>query len=216
METAALASVALLAIRGQRLGLILPPPSTWRDLYGLRSARLELPGAPHTSGADPQEEALALSESFYGRAAPPLPTRWTYGSSPRHMIDRIPVAEASAAAPFLRVERIAPPDPDTDQAPRQTSIEVHRAALDGDATLDGSVVGALLWLPVGALRQVVGGEALSDLLAMGDVLVELPPGTRLPNDALIYLPSEYGERFLLRIAAKYGERALFATSSPGA
>ncbi|HET9110923.1 MAG TPA: hypothetical protein VFN78_08880 [Ktedonobacterales bacterium] len=215
METAALASIALLAIRGQRLGLILPQPTAWRDLYGLRSARLELPATPHASGADPQEEALALSETFYGRAAPPLPTRWTYGSSPRHMVDRFPVAEAALATPFLRIERVAPPDADTGQAPRQTAIEVYRASLDGDATLDARKAGALLWLPVGALRQVAGGAPLSDLLAMEDMRVELPLGARLPDDALIYLPSEYGERFLLRIAAKYGEGALFAASSLG-
>ncbi len=211
METAELASVALLAIRDQRLGLVLPPQSAWRDLYGMRSARLELPATPHTPGADPYTEALALSGAWYDCCAAPRSTHWTYGSSARHAVDRFPIPEASLSAPFLRIERMVPLGVEEGLAPRLTVIEVYRATLEDDVTLDSEKVGALLWIPVGALRHVVGGALLSDLLAIEGVRMELPPGAHVPEDALIYLPSDYGERFLLRIAAKYGERALFAS-----
>ena len=215
METAELTTVALLAIRDQRLGLLLSPQSAWRDLYGLRSAHLELPAAPHAPDADPLTEALSLSAARFGCAASPLPSRWTYGSSLRHAVDRFPVPETALATPFLRIERPVPSQDATSHAPRLTAIEVYRATLDGDAALDGETASALLWLPLSALRQVVGGTPLADLLKIDGVRTELPPGTRPPNDTFIYLPSDYGERFLLRIAAKYGERALFAASATG-
>ena len=103
MPTARLASVALLAIRTQRIALCLAPPSRWQDLYGLGTARLELSGAAHALSADPLAEALALAPSVLGCPAAPLPTRWTYGPSPRHAVDRV-AADDPATAPMLRFD----------------------------------------------------------------------------------------------------------------
>ncbi|HZC06410.1 MAG TPA: hypothetical protein VE338_12305 [Ktedonobacterales bacterium] len=215
MRTTELSSVALLMARDRRLGLALSPMTAWRDLYGLRTARLELPGVAHVYGATPQAEVLALSATYVGRAATPLPTRWTYGPSPQHAVDRA-LATDPGAAPFLRFERMAPKEPETVQPPRLIAIEVYRATTTGDAALDPAIISALLWLPLAALRRIVSGARLGELLAMEDVLAERAPGATLPQDALVYLPSEYGERHLLRIAAKYGESALYATPDGGA
>lgn len=217
MPTARLASVALLAIRAQRIALCLAPPSRWQDLYGLRTARLELPGAAHAPRVDPLAEALALAPSVFGCPAAPLPTRWTYGPSPRHAVDRV-AADDSAPAPVLRFERMLPREAqavdegvgDAASLPELIAIEVYRAALDGSIHLDPQVVGALIWAPVEALRALTPGMRLGEAHALEGMEVEAAPATPLPDDLLLYLPSDYGERHLTRIAAKYGAGALFA------
>ena len=214
LPTTELATVALLAVRGQQVALALAPQSRWHDLYGRQMARLEFPSAPHTTDAEPQAEALALANRFYGRFASPLPSRWTYGPSPRHAVDRSPAALTTA--PFLRSERMLPLDQEQGQPPRLVANEVYRAtlatsgAVSPDA-LDPQVIAAILWLPLAALRPLVSGAPLDELRAMAGVQIEQAHGPRLPDDALLYLPSDYGERQLLRIAAKYGASALFTT-----
>lgn len=213
MATTELATVALLAVRGQRLALTLAPQSRWHDLYGRQMARLEFPNAPHSVGAEPQAEALALAQRVYGRAASPLPTRWTYGPSARHAVDRSPATPSTA--PFLRSERMLPLDREQGQPLHLVAIEVYRATLtaSGADALDPQITAATLWLPQAALRPLVSGAPLDELRATEGVEIEYAHGPRLPEDALLYLPSDYGERHLLRIAAKYGARALFAASA---
>jgi hypothetical protein len=213
MATTELATVALLALRSQRLALALAPQSRWHDLYGRQMARLEFPSVPHTADAEPQAEALALAQRVFGHAASPLPTRWTYGPSAQHAVDRSPATPATA--PFLRFERMLPLDREQGQPLHLVAIEVYRAtltAISPDA-LDPQITAAILWLPQAALRPLVSGTLLDELRATEGVEIEYAHGPRLPDDALLYLPSDYGERHLLRIAAKYGERALFAASA---
>ncbi len=210
MEAVELATVALLATQGQRLGLALAPQARWHNLYGLLMLRLELPNAAHTPGGEPQAEALALSHAIYGRPATPLPTRWTYGPSARHAVDRAPAANP-ATAPFLRFERMAPLESASGAAPHLVAIEVYRAGLTGDLALDPQAVAAILWLPLDALRHVVAGARVGELLALDGVSAELARGAHLPDDGMLYLPSDYGERHLLRVAAKYGADAIFFT-----
>lgn len=211
MPTARLTSVALLVVHAQRIALCLAPPSRWQDLYGLRTARLELPGAAHIPGADPLAESLALAQAVFGCSAAPLPTRWTYGPSPRHAVDRA-TADDPATAPALRFERMLPRESASGAAPlpELIAIEVYRAALDGPIHLDSRVVGALIWAPMEALRALTPGMRLGEARALeGIEVVEAAPATPLPDDLLLYLPSDYGERHLTRIAAKYGAGALF-------
>lgn len=213
MRTAELAAVALLVIQRQRVALCLAPEARWQDLYGLRTAVLELPGATHTTDADPEAEALALGPARLGARVAPLPTRWTYGPSPRHAVDRAAAPEP-VAAPFLRFERMLPQDDTVGagrRAPQLIGIEVYRAALAEEMTLDARVGAAVVWTPVEALRTLVAGMRLADALALDGVEAHAAPGTRLPDDLLLYLPSDYGERHLARIAAKYGSGAIFAS-----
>jgi hypothetical protein len=67
----------------------------------------------------------------------------------------------------------------------------------------------LLWLGPGALRAAVRGMPLADLLAMRSVEYEPSKQDTPPDDMLVFVPSEYGERYLLRVAAKYGPEAVF-------
>lgn len=216
MQTAEPAAIALLAIQRQRIALRLAPEAQWQDLYGLRTARLELPGAAHAADADPLTAALELGPATFGAVVAALPTRWTYGPSPRHAVDRAAAPEP-AAAPFLRFERMLPQDGATGaagatrHASQQIGIEVYRAALAEEVMLDAQVCSALVWAPVEALRTLVAGMRLGDALALEGVEAHAAPGSRLPDDLLLYLPSDYGERHLARIAAKYGSGALFAS-----
>jgi hypothetical protein len=219
MRTAELAAVALLAIQRQRIALCLAPEPRWQDLYGLRTARLELPGAAHAADADPAAEALALGPATLGAYVAPLPTRWTYGPSLRHAVDRAAALELADETPFLRFERMLPNDALDDaassgatrRAPQQISIAVYRAAMVEEVTPDARVCAALVWMSVEALRTLVAGMRLGDALALDGVEALVAPGARLPDDLLLYLPSDYGERHLARIAAKYGSGALFAS-----
>ena len=212
MQSVTPARVALLVTREQRLGLALAPPASWHDLYGLRMLRLELPCAACSATDDVRGTALALSLTVYGQPAQALPTRWTYGPSPRHAIDRIAASEPETA-PFLRVERMLPEESETGAPPRRITIEVYRAALTGEPLPNERATAGLVWLPIAALRQLVAGMPISELLALPGVSMALASAVTLPADGVVYLPSEYGERLLPRIAAKYGESALFAGPS---
>jgi hypothetical protein len=67
-----------------------------------------------------------------------------------------------------------------------------------------------LWLPLAALQTLVRGMRVTEALALEGVEARLAVDVALPEDGFIYLPADVGERMLPRIAAKYGERALFA------
>jgi hypothetical protein len=71
------------------------------------------------------------------------------------------------------------------------------------------VITAALWLTPAALRAVVRGLPLAELLGRADVRCQALGGEQPPDDALAYMPSEQGERYLLRAAAKYGAPAIF-------
>ena len=198
-----------LATRDERLALILGPPRPWAGTPGVLQAALALPSAPAPSPSAGRDEALALGARLLGLDLEPAPTRWTYGPSARHAMDRSPAA--SASAPFLRYERL---EADTQatagaaeasaerQSPRRVNVQVYLARANS--------IGApgVIWLPLAALRAVVGGLWLPDLLALERV--ELASGTFVGQDeTLIFTPAAAGERQLLRACAKYGDAALF-------
>jgi len=214
METATLELVALMATRERRLGLILAPETHWLDLYGLRMLPLAFPGAPYHPGSPPREQALALSAA-YGRPAIPMPTGWTYGPSPRHAIDRQPAADPMTA-PFLRLTRMLPRDDVANAAPRLIAIEVYRAELAGAPALDAQIAAGVLWATLAALRALIPGAHVGDLLRQHGVRAQLADGVALPEEGHFYLPADYGERFVTRLAAKYSEGALFGRASAGA
>lgn len=214
------ASLVVSAQGARRVCLTLAPRPRWHTLYGRVMIPLGLPGAalsaatsagPHV---DPFAAALALGRRVFGPAIDPLPGQWTYGPSARHAIDRSPATEAHA--PFLRLARLLAPDTDAPQPPSPLIIAVYRARLarDAHAAISTEVARGALWCPVGALRALVRGAAVGDALALPGVSLTLAEGEPPPDDALLYLPSDYGERHLLRIAAKYGEGALFAPKTP--
>lgn len=208
MDDISLDRVALMLIHERRMALALAPEDRWPDLYGQRMLRLEFPSAIPRPGIAAHEQALTLCLDVFGCGASLVPTVWTYGPSPRHAIDRQPAA--SPDAPFLRYARLSPPDSAAGHMPRPSAIALYRATPADALVPDPRMTAGALWLPLVALRALVRGVRVAEALALEGVEARLAAGVALPDDGFIYLPADVGERMLPRIAAKYGERALFA------
>ncbi|HEX6540130.1 MAG TPA: hypothetical protein VF040_00105 [Ktedonobacterales bacterium] len=212
---------ALVTVRGRML-LILGGEDRWRHDPGCVFIPLELPGGVCPEDASPAAAIAAIGQRWLGCPLRLLPAEITYGRSAQHAIDRLPLQ--AAPAPLLALERFIPADdPERGSGLQRLSVEVFCAARsvaasETDRETGGSddtagiepqegCSGALL-LSWQALRQIVRGLPLADLLARDDVTLRLRPGITLPPEGLVYLTGEYGERMLLRVAAKYGVRAL--------
>lgn len=188
-----------LATRAERLALILGPSQPWAGTPGVRLAPLALPSALAETGAG-RDAALALGERALGLELEPVAPRWTYGPSARHAVDRAPVE--SASAPFLRYVRLDVGAGGASEGPRRVTISVYLARARGIG------VAGVVWLPLAALRAVVGGLWAPALRALEGV--EFAPGTPItPDDTLVFTPAAAGERQFLRACAKYGDQILF-------
>ncbi|MGZ3716069.1 MAG: hypothetical protein ACXVA4_11675, partial [Ktedonobacterales bacterium] len=84
-----------------------------------------------------------------------------------------------------------------------------------DEAPPGAGTAGLLWLAPRALRVALLGVPLADLLAQPSVEWQAAPHVSLPDDVFIFVPADYGERHLLRIAAKYGPSKLGLTVTAG-
>ncbi len=208
---------ALVTARG-RIALVIGGESRWRRDPGCVLIPLELPGGVWPEGRSPEAAIAAIGQRWLGNALHLLAADVTYGPSARHAIDRLPPREAPA--PLLYLERLAPADPERHEGVHRIAVAVYRATTDGARdTIDtleprGESAGLLL-LSWQALRQILRGLPLVDLLAREDVSVRLRPGVSLPPEALVYLTAEYGERTLLRMTAKYGMQALGKDADDG-
>jgi hypothetical protein len=198
---------ALIAIHG-RVALVVGDEDRWRHDPGCVFIPVELPGGVCPDDRSPETTLAAIGQHWFGRQLHLLPAEVTYGPSARHAIDRLPPHDPPA--PLLSLERLAPADPDHQTGVRRVTVEVFRAttgeveeSLEPQPTCAG-----LLLLSWRALRQVVRGLPLTDLLARADVTLQLRPGVTLPPESLMYLTAEYGERTLLRVTAKYGIQVL--------
>src|SRR5690242_6272319 len=205
---------ALVTVRG-RVALVIGGESRWRRDPGCVFIPLELPGGVWPESRSPEAAIAAIGRHWLGNPLHLLAADVTYGPSARHAIDRLPPRESPA--PLLYLERLAPADPERDEGVHRIAVAVYRAATECAAdTLEpcGECAGLLL-LSWQALRQILRGLPLDDLLAREDVTVRLRPGISLPPEALVYLTAEYGERTLLRMTAKYGMQALGKDADDG-
>ncbi len=214
MQTERRTALALMVIRERCVGLTLAPQAAWSTLHGVQMARLEFPHLviSHTLQAcdNPLSDTLALGPMYYGATATPRPSRWTYGPSERHAIDRAPAqpAQPGGAAPFLRMERVTAQDEAAGEPPRLLTTAVYRAELADDPQPQSQASAAILWLPPAALRTVALGLRIEETLQLEGVVATLAAGAALPADTFIYMPCDYGERLLQLVAAKYGDEAL--------
>lgn len=211
---------ALVAVHG-RVALVIGDEGRWRHEPGYVFVPVELPGSTYAEGSSPGDAIAAIGQHWLGCPLRLRSADGTYGPSPAHAIDRLP--PRAAPAPVLYLERAAPADPEGGTGLRRVPVEVFRAAIDaggGDTASDEATADPASWLEPQpacagllllswqALRQIVRGLPLADLLARDDVSLRCRSGVALPPETLIYLTSEYGERMLLRVAAKYGVQAL--------
>ncbi|MGE5335022.1 MAG: hypothetical protein ACM3N4_10015 [Nitrososphaerota archaeon] len=203
------------------MALVVGDDGRWRLETGCVFVPVELPGGTYAEGSSPGDAIAAIGQHWLGCSLRLQSADETYGPSPAHAIDRLPLR--AAPAPLLYLERAAPADPERGTGLRRVTVEVFRAAIDagggGSASDDVAAERAdwlepqpacagLLLLSWQALRQIVRGLPLAELLARDDVSFQARSGVALPPETLIYLTSEYGERTLLRVAAKYGMQAL--------
>lgn len=207
--------VSLAMAREGKLALTLAGPDRWHENQGYVFMPAEIPGAT-LEGPDLDGALAALALRRFGRHARIQSSRYVYGPSAAHAIDRLPMAPGERPVPLLRLERGTP----LDEMPaegmpglRRVEVRCYLARLEGEGALaPAPEVAGVLWVAPGALRSVMRGMPLAEVLTLRGV--EWRPGSRLalPEDAFVYVPAEYGERHLVRIAAKYGPSALFQDS----
>lgn len=198
---------ALVLARDSAVLLVMGGPERRRQLQSYTLAPIELPGARVPPGTPPASTATSEAERLLGRQARALPSACTYGRTAAHAIDRIGRCPLEGPAPLIYLERGVPAENGT-FVPQWAEVCAYRGALAGDPRPSGETAGALV-LPLAALRQAIRGLPLDDLLAMRGVEWIPAPGAALPDDLFVFVPAEYGERHLLRVAAKYGARAVF-------
>ncbi|HEX6796222.1 MAG TPA: hypothetical protein VF116_00760 [Ktedonobacterales bacterium] len=217
--------LALAIARTGRLALLAGGRSRWHTNAGYTFVPLELPGCVQEPGTLPHTTADGLGRRTLGRAARLIASRQLYGPSEVHRIDRLPTQLGDEPLPLLRLEREAPLHVAATPTLRRVIVTVYRARLIGPPALTEAAGGGdvddgasgLLWLAPDALRLAMRGMPFAELLAQP--AVEWLPATAraaaLPDDALVYVPAEYGERHLLRLVAKYGPEALFQDDDAG-
>jgi hypothetical protein len=201
--------VALIATRTDQIALLLAGPDRWREASGYTLVPADLPGGqtlPQVSHADAVYTIARQSLGCTGRI---LSSTAVYGRSARHAIDRLdPAPGGSPHLPVLRLDRLVPDETSTIASLTAIHLSVFLTELDGHPVLAPGFAG-LLWLALPALRMALRGMPFSDLLALPGVTLERAPAIELPPDAFVYVPGDFGERQLLRVAAKYGRAALF-------
>ena len=197
--------VACVASRRGQVALLLGERERWQVETGCTFVPLELPGG---AARDGEGDLQALERIARQRIGPQLGRvrvmagQWVYGPSVAHAIDRRPVGAGPEPQPLVELTRSLPVEDAGEMTLRPVVVRAYRCAFDG------TFPSGLLWLGPGALRAAVRGMPLSDLLHMRSVECVLPDQDALPDDALVFVPSEYGERYLLRVAAKYGPEAV--------
>ena len=199
--------VALFVAHADTVLLALGGPERWRALQSYTLAPIELPGIVTTSGSPPAGAAEAAAVRILGQTARILPSTYTYGSTATHAIDRLERSPLAGPAPLIYLERGLAPE-DGASVPRRVEVCLYRGVLGGDPRA-ASTTSGLLRAPLAALRQAIRGLPLTDLLGMRGVVWQSTPDATLPDDLFVFVPAEYGERYLLRVAAKYGAGVLF-------
>lgn len=219
---------SLVVARDGMLALVVGGRERWREANGYTFVPADLPAGD--LGAKPAVEALAqsvaaIARRWLGCDATLQPNDTTYGPSERHAIDRLALATGDnvptpAPLPLLHLERGMPLDelespesagsPNRNEPPpfRRVVVQAYRAALVAEAQPGAETTAGILWLSPQALRVALRGVPLAELLAQPGVAWQPAPHLSLPDDTFIFVPAEYGERHLLRIAAKYGPQKL--------
>lgn len=200
-----LASLAV--ARDGRLALALAGSDRWRESQGYIFMAAELPGAT-LDGSDLDPALAALALRVFGCPARVQSSRHIYGPSAAHAIDRLPPMPDERPVPLLRLERGTPLDTAGTVGLRRVELRCYLARLESGPVPVPEIAG-ILWAAPAALRSVMRGLPFADLLALRGVEWQPTAGHALPDDAFVYVPGEYGERHLVRIAAKYGPAALF-------
>lgn len=202
---------ALVVTRDGKLALTLAGPDRWHESQGYVFMPAELPGVA-LDDADEADDLpgtrAALALRAFGCPVPIQSSRCVYGPSTAHAIDRLSREPDEHPAPLLRLERGTPLAAADGLGLRRVELRCFLARLSGDPLPVPDVAG-ILWLTPASLRSAMRGLPFADLVALRGVEWHPAGHYALPDEAFLYVPGEYGERHLVRIAAKYGPAALF-------
>jgi hypothetical protein len=207
-QDAATSLVALAIVRSGRLALFAGGAARWQREIGCTLVPLELPGGA-LAGGEPVEAAAARLGTYHlGCQVRVRSSRWVYAPSDRHAVDRRPPLAGEQPAPLVLLSRLAPESGDGHpDGLMPVTVRILQTECVEEPRLSGRSTG-VFELPLAAVRAVVRGVPLGEVLALAGVQAMLPSDNTLPDDAVLYLPSDYGERYLLRVVAKYGEQAI--------
>ncbi len=203
--------VGLVIARAGRIAMTLGGPARWHVAAGTTFLPLEFAGGLLAPGQRLGDAASAIGAEAFGADVSLVSSAAVYGSSPRHLIDRLPPLPDDEPRPLLRLSRRMLDERATPElALVEAVVRSYLARLSGPLT-PGTGTAGTLELPLATLRSLIRGLPLTEALAL-EGAVWLPSGAPLdvaPETAVVYVPSEYGERLLPRIAAKYGTGAIF-------
>lgn len=201
---------SLIIAQSGRLALAVAQPQHWHASAGYTFIPAELPGGVFADDTPLLQATDQTARHFIGQSVELVASNYLYGPSAIHAIDRLDAATEVPPLPLLRLSRKLPMERSSDNAHILSSVTV-RAYLARPAhpVRPGPEAAGLLWLAPRALRQVMLGQSFADLLAQPGVMWDATEDIALPEDAFIYVPSDYGERHIVRIVAKYGRDALF-------
>ena len=208
--------IALIVRAEDRIALVVHGSARWQAIPGYTLLPIEFPGATLEGDETPDRAstATALGMQTLGCPVRLIASHTVYGPSATRHIARLPIQPGEDPAPLLRVERIAPEERADGVTLRPVILRAYRAAAVG-AVKPGSALAGVLWLPPGAMKRALRGLPFADLLALDGVRWQPNAGCALPENAFAYMPSEYGERFLLRALAKYGPDAVLQGENNG-
>lgn len=208
--------VGLIVTRARRMALLLGGPERQHVFADRCFAPLMAPGGEFAADAPLARVADELGRRWLGAPARILASARTYGATLAHAVDRVTLPSGDEPSPLLALERRHPIEREAGPAGLQrVEVRAYRAQVHGQLA-PGGACAALLWLPLSAVRQTVRGLPLLELLALPEVeCLPAPNVPQPPPDAVVYLPAEYGERYLLRVAAKYGHHAIFEGGADG-
>ncbi|HUY79097.1 MAG TPA: hypothetical protein VMV29_20170 [Ktedonobacterales bacterium] len=215
-EYASTSLTAMAAPHAGRIALTLGARDRWRAVSDYLFAPLDLPGGP-TPAQEPAALGVArLARQWLGCDAALVPSQRLYGPSAAHAIDRLSPTADDDPLPLLRLTRLLPRETTTGDVIGATptlTVQVYLARLVGEPQPTALTAG-LLWLTLPALLLALRGQPLAETLAHPDTIWAPAPSPHAPTpdelaSLFVYTPGDYGERHLLRIAAKYGANALF-------
>jgi hypothetical protein len=201
--------VALVVTRAGQIALLVAGPDRWREASGYTLVPADLPGGQTLPKVSHADAVCTIAQQSLGCTGRILSSTALYGRTARHAIDRLdPAPGESPYLPVLRLDRLVPDEASTVASLTAVHLSVYLTELDGHPALASGFAG-LLWLAPPALRLALRGMPLSDLLALPGITLERASAIKLPPDAFVYVPGDFGERQLLRVAAKYGRAAPF-------
>ncbi|HEV8192914.1 MAG TPA: hypothetical protein VGP82_15725 [Ktedonobacterales bacterium] len=197
-----------------RLALIVHGSERWQATSGYSLLPMEFPSAPLEPGETPSAAAAALGMRALGGLIRIVSSKTVYGPSAARRIDRLGLLPDEDPVPLLRIERMTPEEHGDDIVLRPVLLRAYLAATTGGVK-PGPEFSGLLWLPPDVLRIAVRGLPFEELLAYKGVRWQASARSPFPENAFVYVPAEYGERFLLRALAKYGPHAVLQGENNG-